>query len=818
MKKETKKVLLGFVTTSFILLVMIAPTTTATASLQQEDNATIDEPNIPIGPAEEEPEAAEDQTPSSPTLPTSPDDKENATQEEEIEPTKEEDGLTHVEITGVLNIIFDATPRYILAEDNGTYFTLDLDEELIEKAGGSLKLNNRVVNVTGTLDSATNNTINVLTIELVVGEGDLASQGSVQEETAVEGLNGVVNVIWSSKLPNSKGHHLQATEPVYILAAKNGTYFTLDLDESQVKKLGGPLKLNKKAVKVTGTLEFKPDNVTAPVIETQSISAEQPTGADSIVRSVSGTYKWAVILCRFGDAINVTPQPPTYFENEMKFMDNYWQELSFDKINLAGSQVFGWYNLPQPRSTYVWGSGVDFDRLTFDCTKAADADINFPDYEGVILAFNQDLDCCAYGGSRTLNMDGVTKPYGITWMPTWGWANANVMGHETGHGFGLPHSVGPYGPTSGSRWDIMSDGYNRQPPDPNFGYVGVHTISFYKYFLGWIPDHRRYLATAGPDQSVYIEPLEQFGGNYGYLMAQIPIGGSSTKFYTIEARKWIGFDVGLPGEAIIIHEVDTTREEPAWVVDVDVIPNSDPNDEGAMWTTGEIFRDTANNISVAIAEESANGYKIIVNPTNQNQPPKANDQSVTINKNTPATITLTASDPDGGDALTYSIVTNPSEGSLSSFNPSTGTVRYTPDRNYVGLDSFTFKVIDSTGSDSNTATVTIVVNDDDYPETWINSVRTPDGTDIPNGGSTTSKVVTVDFQSTATDTGKGSHVDLKIDNGRYKAVASPKTIPGLSVGKHTISLKGVDKYGNEDPTPAKWTFTVIKVIDELPKS
>jgi hypothetical protein len=285
---------------------LTAPTTddqNATASLEEE----VEEP-------EEEPEAAEDQIPSLPTLPTSPDDKENATQEEEIEPTKEEDGLTNVEITGVVSIIFDGTPSYILAEDNGTYFTLDLDEKLIEKAGGSLKLNNKVVNVTGTLDPATN-TINVLTIELVVGEGDLASQESVQEETTVEGLNGVVGVIWSR--PNSKGHH-QATEPVYILAAKNGSYFTLDLDENQVKKLGGPLKLNKKAVEVTGTVEFKPDNVTAPVIETQSISAAQPRGADSPVRSVSGTYKWAVILCRFGDAINVTPQPPTYFENEMK--------------------------------------------------------------------------------------------------------------------------------------------------------------------------------------------------------------------------------------------------------------------------------------------------------------------------------------------------------------------------------------------------------------------------------------------------------------------------------------------------------------------
>jgi hypothetical protein len=107
----------------------------------------------------------------------------------------------------------------------------------------------------------------------------------------------------------------------------------------------------------------------------------------------------------------------------------------------------------------------------------------------------------------------------------------------------------------------------------------------------------------------------------------------------------------------------------------------------------------------------------------------------------------------------------------------------------------------------------------DHPsETWINSVRDPAGKNIPNGGSTSSKVVTVDFQSTATDTGKGSHVDLKIDNGRYKAVASPKTITDLSVGKHTIYLKGVDKYGNEEPTPAKWTFTVIKGKGGFPET
>jgi hypothetical protein len=33
-------------------------------------------------------------------------------------------------------------------------------------------------------------------------------------------------------------------------------------------------------------------------------------------------------------------------------MDHYLQELSYDKINLAGSEVAGWYDLPDPLSAY----------------------------------------------------------------------------------------------------------------------------------------------------------------------------------------------------------------------------------------------------------------------------------------------------------------------------------------------------------------------------------------------------------------------------------------------------------------------------------
>ena len=92
----------------------------------------------------------------------------------------------------------------------------------------------------------------------------------------------------------------------------------------------------------------------------------------------------------------------------------------------------------------------------------------------------------------------------------------------------------------------------------------------------------------------------------------------------------------------------------------------------------------------------------------ENIPPVAKSQSVTTTSDTPASITLDASDKDG-DTLTYAIESFPTHGSLSSLDKDSGSVTYTPDRGYTGSDSFTFTASDDT-STSNTAKVSITVN------------------------------------------------------------------------------------------------------------
>jgi large repetitive protein len=93
---------------------------------------------------------------------------------------------------------------------------------------------------------------------------------------------------------------------------------------------------------------------------------------------------------------------------------------------------------------------------------------------------------------------------------------------------------------------------------------------------------------------------------------------------------------------------------------------------------------------------------VIIVVTAVNDSPKANDTRVTTQEDTNVSITLTGCDPDG-DTLVYSIVKGPSKGKLTGTGPN---LSYTPNENFNGTDSFTFKVNDGK-IDSDEATVEI---------------------------------------------------------------------------------------------------------------
>jgi len=59
--------------------------------------------------------------------------------------------------------------------------------------------------------------------------------------------------------------------------------------------------------------------------------------------------------------------------------------------------------------------------------------------------------------------------------------------------------------------------------------------------------------------------------------------------------------------------------------------------------------------------------------------------------------------------LTFTIITAPTHGTLTVFNPTTGVFTYTPTTGFLGADSFMYQVSDSSGCVSNVGTITINV-------------------------------------------------------------------------------------------------------------
>ncbi len=529
------------------------------------------------------------------------------------------------------------------------------------------------------------------------------------------------------------------SEITYGLTDDLGQYHELLIDIELMQPFGGPIALNRKRVTVEGEWEEVGSDETEKfwvysievAASPSTASQRRSFAADSFSAKpapsrlalpaaetnshVRGSQAWVTILCRFGDSTNVTPYPVSYYEGLMGASDSglahYWRELSYGKINLTGSKVAGWYNLPRPRSYYVYdrdGDGEeDFDseRLVQDCIAAGDSDVFFPDFWGINLVFNQYLGIGGFATGRRLTKDGQERFYGITaTMAGYGGLfpsdtrphpsdiQPRTIAHEMGHVFGLPHSSGPYDRTYDSEWDVMSGVACVVLPDPEYGCVGVHTIAYHKDLLGWIPPARKYVAPRNSTRTITLERLAQPGAE-GYLMAQIPIGDSPTDFYTVETRLFAGYDDGIPGEAVVIHKVDTMRGRPAQVVDID--NNGDPNDGGAMWTEGEIFTDMENDVQVSIDAVTATGYQVTIS----REPSTFISTCIDFLSPSPPTF-----GPDGSNA---SIQVEATESCAWSVTSNNEWIRVTSSNSGSGSGSVSYSVAANTKRTARTGTLAI---------------------------------------------------------------------------------------------------------------
>lgn len=428
----------------------------------------------------------------------------------------------------------------------------------------------------------------------------------------LEVLQGRLAIVWGDPQLGKP----VSSQTLFFLTDKQGDRYALRFDGSLLLGLADLLSLNGEEVSITGTVDL----LSVPGGNTRTVQVESLQALTPVAPSkeLIGPQPWVSILCKFPD-IAGEPKPPAYFQGmysaEYPGLDHYFTEISYHAITLNGSiATTVWYTLPHPRSYYVYdadGDGdveLDYARSAVDCTAVSDPEIYYPDFVGINLMFNGDLDGAAWGGGYSLTLDGATRYYSMTWEPPWGYSSITVMSHEMGHGFGWPHS------SPDNQWDIMSDGWNNcdRVMHPVYGCVAQDTIAFHLSLKGWIPHDQQ--AQVGPENSATLT-LEQLDlpQTNSILLARVPIQGSGRHFYTVEARRRVGYDYKLPGEGVIIHEVDIDQQVPATVVDID--GNGNTGDAGAIWSVGESFVDATNAITITVAQFTGTGWVVsISNP------------------------------------------------------------------------------------------------------------------------------------------------------------------------------------------------------------
>jgi M6 family metalloprotease-like protein len=460
-------------------------------------------------------------------------------------------------------------------------------------------------------------------------------------------LIGRLELVWGDAPPGSADKHIFRAE----LAGDNGARYLLDseraliaaddlynLYQRRVAVGVAPAAVKTATASSTRTASA---NIVVPdaIVAIEDLASPGPAGRvakpaqkGQIVanaQAIAGTTSWVTLMCKFSD--QPTEQKPlSFFQgqygNAIGQLGHYWQEVSYGQINLSGSNAFGWATLPEPRSYYVTldtttnKDKADLGKLFEDCTAAHDANVNFAingGVQGVNMMFNDNLDGYAWGGGRCATLDGINKCWSTTWNPPWSFGNLAPLSHEMGHAYGLPHANNsdtdsdPYD----NVWDVMSDAWNNGVSNATYGTLPKHINIYSRNRLGWVASARKLTLNRGRGATSVVLDRASLAGSTNLQMITLAYPGQTSRYYTIEARKRTGdYENRLAGDAVVIHEVQTSRKEPAWSVDADSPPANRSNNEGSMFKVGETWTSPDFAFQVKVLSATTNGFVLTIKP------------------------------------------------------------------------------------------------------------------------------------------------------------------------------------------------------------
>jgi M6 family metalloprotease-like protein len=327
------------------------------------------------------------------------------------------------------------------------------------------------------------------------------------------------------------------------------------------------------------------------------------------------TRKYLNLIVRFADSPGSDPHARDWYVAQMRTtfpgMDHFYATDSFGKLRVS-SQIEGWINLPGVANDYKSNGGYDVQKLINGAVPLVDANVDFSTIWGINVFPNRDDN----SGFSYATSASVTSAEGSFFRPVTmlnPWTDQFVLVHEMGHNFDFDHSS-TGNDVYNSNWSPMGNGGRYWTNTfEDFGSIACEHNSYHKEHAGWFDKPEVVDILPGKTRTVRIERI----GNptqTGFKMARVMIPGISSRYYSVESRKFAGYDTSssIAGESVIIHQIDLYK---AWnpgasrLIDID--GNGDTSDEGTMWRVGETFTGE-NGVSITVTLEDATGFKVNV--------------------------------------------------------------------------------------------------------------------------------------------------------------------------------------------------------------
>lgn len=497
---------------------------------------------------------------------------------------------------------------------------------------------------------------------VAVGLVALGAAGATAQETVRH--EGTLSIVWGDPRPGLIGGHTRF-EIVRADGSKVAARFAPE-DRAAAFAAFGKRVAVEGSTETTdaGTVHF-----TAQRLE--RLDPVESAGIDA--PAALKTRKVLYILLKYKSDTQ-TPHTPAFFDAltnpktgnaTLKIpasINGYFDKTSWGQLQWQGTVAGNkWFTLPKTKTGYAncgWSGGcADLDQIAADgiaLVKAAG--VNVALYDNLSFVINNDLDCCAWGGSYVYG----GKVFGATWEPPWAQETGTYI-HEYGHSIGLPHSGWRYYAYD-SPWDDMSGGStttsqtcgsyksantgNTTQPisctEPGGGYIAAH-----KNQLGWLPSaNQRTVSTKTTVTYLVQSNATALGTGIKMVKVCLPgyaCTGSTARFISIEAKMRVAqFENGLPGDGIVLHDVQMNRgpigsgnkcffnTQSGWAVPIDSTAGdyrgtpycdtggrSFPNYAlfNAQYGAGKTYNNTTWGVKIEVLTKTATGYNVRVTKT-----------------------------------------------------------------------------------------------------------------------------------------------------------------------------------------------------------